>query len=100
PFAVEVRKGVQVVIQRDKEYNWCTLTGDDYYMWDKRGGDTYEWFGGDATGLILYLQEPGYKAVLLGEMINKYAFRAIFNKAQGRLGRKEGFNPGERKPTK
>jgi hypothetical protein len=97
PADIKKRGGVQVVVQLDKEYNWCTLAKNDYYMWDSRGGD-WQWFGGDYAGLILYLLQPGWKAVLIGEMIDKYRFREIFEDAKKRLGNKEGFNPEEQQP--
>jgi hypothetical protein len=98
PFAINKRSGVQVVVQPDAENRWVTISGGDFYMWDRRGGPE-QWFPGDYAGLILYLLQPGRKAVLLGEHVDKYRFREILNAATDLLGEKAGYNAGERKPN-
>lgn len=97
PYSIEKRSRVQVIIQPESEHNWVTLSGYDYYMWDDRGGGA-KWFGGDREGLSDYLRQPGYKCVLIGEMIDKALFRKILNKAIERLGEKSGYDRLERKP--
>jgi hypothetical protein len=97
PSSIDRRDDVQVIIQPDSEHNWVTVSGDDYYMWDERGGNA-QWFGGDREGLSSYLRKPGYKCVLIGGMIDKYLFRKILNKAIERLGEKAGYNSIERHP--
>lgn len=91
------REDVQVIIQPDSEHNWVTLSGYDYYMWDDRGGGE-KWFGGDREGLSSYLRKPGYKCVLIGEMIDKKLFEEIFRVAIKERGKKNGYNNIERKP--
>jgi hypothetical protein len=66
-------------------------------MWDNRGGNT-KWFGGDREGLSTYLRKPGYKCVLIGDMIDKYLFREIFREAVKDRGEKTGFDSIERHP--
>ncbi len=97
PFSITRRSDVQVIIQEDSEHRWRTICGYDYYMWDGRGGDP-QWFGGDREGLSSYLRKPGYKCVLIGDMINKHLFRKIFTLAREQLGEKVGFDPDERHP--
>jgi len=97
PFGIEKRDGVQVIIQGDDEHRWVTVAGHDYYMWDVRGGIA-KWFGGNREGLSTYLRQPGYKCVLIGEMIDKVLFRKIMNAARKRLGDKAGYESVERLP--
>ena len=99
PFSIlkGKRDSVQVIVQTDTEHVWVTVPANDFYMWDARGGDA-QWFDGDYAGLILYLLTPGHKAVLLGEHIDKYRYREILNSVIERLGKKTGYNRGERKP--
>ncbi len=97
PHEITKRDRVQVIIQGDDEHRWVTVAGYDFYMWDDRGnGD--KWFGGDREGLSTYLRQPGYKCVLMGEMIDKVLFRKIMNDARKRLGEKAGYESTERKP--
>ncbi|MHA2086394.1 MAG: hypothetical protein ACXABD_21835 [Candidatus Thorarchaeota archaeon] len=97
PFSIERRSDIQVIIQKDSEHNWVTLSGCDYYMWDERGGGA-KWFGGDREGLSSYLRKSGYKCVLIGDMIDKYLFREIFIEAKKSLGEKSGYDNIERHP--
>lgn len=97
PFSIDRRSDVQVIIQDDREHNWVTLSGYDYYMWDDRGNGP-KWFGGDREGLSSYLRKPGYKAVLIGDMIDKILFRQIMRDAIEQIGEKSGYDSIEKKP--
>ena len=97
PYSVCKRRDVQVIAQTDTEHRWVTVPPNDFYMWDERNGES-QWFGGDYAGLILYLLTPGPKAVLLGEHIDKYRYREIFNSVIERMDKKAGYDRGERKP--
>ena len=35
------REGVQVIIQKDDEHRWNTISNCDYYMWDYRDGKIF-----------------------------------------------------------
>lgn len=97
PFAIEKRIGVQAIVQPDTEHNWVIVPPGDFYMFDRRGG-VPQWFPGDHAGLIVYLSQPGPRAVLIGEHIDKYRYREILSAAVALRGEKAGYNSGERKP--
>jgi hypothetical protein len=86
-------RNVQVILQEDPDIGWVTLSSSDYYIWK---GD--RWVGVDFTGLILYLIDPGWKKVLVGETITHKEFKEIFKGAREKWGEKQGFKRGERKP--
>jgi hypothetical protein len=91
--------GVQVIAQADKDLNFTAISGDDYYVWDDKGGG-FRWWGADHIGFILYMIQPGWRKVLFGEMIDGEKFTEIHRHASEDLqvGRKTGFAPWERKP--
>lgn len=97
PYSLEPRDGVQVIIQSDSEHRWVVVPPNDYYMWDTRGG-VPQWYAGDREGLSSYLRKAGHKAVLIGEWIDKYAYRNLLSIATERLGEKAGYDANERKP--
>lgn len=95
PDTVLRRVDVQVIVQKNADHNWVTLSGYDYYMWDDRGRG-FKWFGGDNAGLQLYLYKPGWKCVLFGEMIEPEVFWEVMNRAQTYMGEKLGWGAQER----
>lgn len=97
PFNITRRADVQVIVQENKDSNWVTLSGYDYYMWDDRGGG-FRWFGGDQFGLYHYLLQPGEKCVLFGTHIDNDRFREIFDRARAEMGEKTTFKREERRP--
>jgi hypothetical protein len=97
PFSIEQRENVQVIIQRDEEHNWLTLSGYDFYLWDDRGKGA-KWWKADRQGRDHYLRQPGSKCVLFGTWIETEDFRRIFNQARDEFGAKEIFDPDERRP--
>ncbi len=64
--------GVQAIVQQDKDVGWIISAERDFYVWrDER------WWGVDVFGLVQYLHAPGWKRVLLGELITIDRWREI-----------------------
>lgn len=95
----EYHFGVQVITQEDKDHNWATQTGGDFYVWDDRG-DGWRWWGVDIWGLVDYVTKPGYKIILLGESVPSDTFGKIFQAAKNdpEFGKKVAFRIKERRP--
>ena len=98
PSNIEHHEDVQVIIQKENEHKWVTLSGTDFYVWDDRGEGAKWWRVNDRFGVDYYLRKPGCKCVLFGTWIETKDFRKIFNKARKKLGDKHIFTPQERKP--
>jgi len=72
---------VQVIVMASKDHGWMTQAGDDYYVWDCRGGVT-RWWGVDKFGLWEYLfVTPGFKCALAGKTTTSERFSEIFKMA-------------------
>jgi len=72
---------VQVIVMNDDNHGWRTQAGDDYYVWDCRGGET-RWWGVDKFGLWEYLFiQTGYKRALAGKTTTSERFSEIFKRA-------------------
>jgi len=102
PQALETKwhKGVQVIVQEDKDHNWATQSNSDYYVWDDRG-DGPRWWGCDDFGLFDYLTEPGWKIVLGARSITTAEFTKTFFEAKNdpEWGKKAAFHRKERRPN-
>jgi hypothetical protein len=90
-------RGVQVILQSDRDLGWVTQSGADYYI--LRDG---QWWGCDINGLFDFLLDTGI--VVFGRMIDRGDFDRIFSLAMEDrdLPVKEGFLPRrmkERKPS-
>ena len=90
--------GVQYIAQEDKNHNWVSFSGDDYYYWDDKG-DGAKWWQGDRIAFNIYLIQPGWKKVLFGEMLSEERFTEISRRVSEDLqvARKTGYTPWERK---
>jgi hypothetical protein len=99
-FSLERRTGIQAIIQSDNDRGWIALSGDDYYMWDDRGGGA-KWFKGDNVGFFQYIIQPGSKAVLLGEFVDTIVYRRILERANKdrTFVSKTGWSNLERQPV-
>jgi hypothetical protein len=62
------KRGIQAILQsNDDKPGYHVVQRGEYYLWrDDWGG---MWQAADYTGFILYLLDPGYKIVLLGETV-------------------------------
>ena len=72
---------VQVIIMEHKDHGWFSQAGDDYYVWECRGGKT-RWWGVDKFGLWEYLFcSLGYKVAKAGKKTTADEFSAIMKRA-------------------
>ena len=91
---------VQVIVIESEDHGWMTQAGDDYYVWDCRGGET-RWWGVDRAALDEYLfYYPGHKCALMGRMTSSKEFDKIFERAMNDpyFPKKTSFANKERKP--
>jgi hypothetical protein len=91
-------RNVQAIVQEDPDVGWVILSTHDYYWWEKG-----RWFGGDYTGMLLYLMGDerdgrGWKKVLFGRTLPHDEYKAVYERAKADWGEKQGFKRGERKP--
>ena len=91
---------VQVIVVENPNHNWVTIAGNDYFVWQERGG-WYRWWGADWFGMVDYLLQPGWKKVLFGRMIDEETFNGLFRLANkdSYFGKKTSFANGERLPS-
>jgi len=85
----------------DKNNGWRTQAGNDYYVWDCRGGET-RWWGVDRAALDEYLfYYPGHKCALMGRLTSNDQFNEIFKRASDDpdFPIKTAFANKERKPS-
>lgn len=69
--------GVQVIVQHSDSVGRNLLNNHDYYWFE--GG---RWFGGDLTGLLLYLIEhEGAQKIVLGKFVPDEVFHACMRQA-------------------
>lgn len=97
PFSLPVRNNVVVIMRKDQDHNWLTLSGYDYYYWEAKGGKA-RWWGANYDGYQNYMKRPGHRCVLFGEFIEDDLFRTIFDIARNSYGDKTGFGKEERRP--
>lgn len=88
---------VQAIVYEDDAVGWSTQSERDFYIWrDNR------WWGVDVFGLVQYLHTPGWKRVLLGELISTSQYHNIIEQAlkDRDFGKKNGYLPinRERRP--
>ena len=73
--------GVLVIVMASKDHGWQTQAGNDFYVWDCRGGEV-RWWGVDRFGLDEYLfMHPGQKVALAGRTTSADHFSKIYEQA-------------------
>lgn len=87
-------RDVQAIVQHHPKTGWQIEYTKDYYVWQ---GERVGWSGVDIFGLWDYLDQPGWKKVLFGRLINNEEYNEIITRAHAdRKERKAGRTPRER----
>lgn len=68
---------VQVILQQHANGDWYSEYLADYYVWDAREEEIPRWWGVDFGGLMVYLLQPGWKKILLGERLKAEVYDRI-----------------------
>lgn len=72
--------GALLVIEKDKDHGRRIIAYGDYYVYDDRG-EGLSWWAADYPALIDYLCRPGPRKVLIGRMIPRDRWNAIYKAA-------------------
>lgn len=72
---------VQVILQQHANNDWYMEYRADYYVWDAREEEVPRWWGVDIGGLLLYMLQPGWKKVLIGERLKAEVYDRILKQA-------------------
>ena len=64
--------GVQVIALLDYKIGRTIQFKKDYYIWKNE-----QWWGVDHMGFIDYMQQPGFKKVLFGRVLETETFKEI-----------------------
>lgn len=64
--------GVLVIVESDKNHGRRLVVTKDYFVWL---GD--RWLSVDFIGMVDYLQQPGWKRVLFGRMVDDEYFASV-----------------------
>lgn len=68
--------GVLVIVENDRNSGRRLITTKDYFIWTWDG-----WRSVDFIGMLDYLQQPGWKRVLFGRMVEDEYWNGVMKRA-------------------
>lgn len=71
---------IQIILQQHDNDDWFMECGQDFYVWDSRGDQRPRWWGVDFAGKEVYMLQPGWKKVLVGERVPAEVYDPMYKR--------------------